>query len=397
MVDIISHKNPRLQILDATNSDDLAAKFLDVLRVENAFKRFRSYARGQFSEEDELSLEIVDGKQPLGEGKQVKSSGQEKYDLVVAGGTLTDRQYSHLVELVASSGVILKLASNVSEPLDGFVTASTTTATGEKLEMSTLLSDKKGELGSHGILIIEETAQESFNDALAQYLSREVGLVVERVLLQDLTASMITPKTLVISTIELTRPVLSTLTGEEMQYVKLVTDNALSLLWLTGGDNMEGTRPDFALMSGLSRALMLEQPSLQITMLDLDVVEPSLQTLQNISTVLRGSVESSSPDFEYVQRNGLLHISRMLPEEEMNRAFRDKQGQVPALIPLGEAMPARLTIGTVGQFDTLAFSREAPDFSPLKPGTVEIEVKSVGLNAKVRTRFSISSSSSPYP
>ncbi|PKX88903.1 type I polyketide synthase [Aspergillus novofumigatus IBT 16806] len=382
MVDIISHKNPRLQILDATNSDDLAAKFLDVLRVDNAFKRFRSYARGQFSEEGELSLEIVDGKQPLGEGKQVKPSGQEKYDLVIAGGTLTDRQYSHLVGLVASSGVILKLASNVSKPLDRFVTVSTTTATGEKLEMSTLPSDKKGELGSHGVLIIEETAQESFNDALAQYLSREVGLVVQRVLLQDLTASMITPKTLVISTIELTRPFLSTLTGEEMQYVKLVTDNALSLLWLTGGDNMEGTRPDFALMSGLSRALMLEQPSLQITMLDLDVVEPSLQTLQNVSTVLRGSVESSSPDFEYVQRNGLLHISRMLPEEEMNRAFRDKQGQVPALIPLGEAMPARLTIGTVGQFDTLAFSREAPDFSPLKPGTVEIEVKSVGLNAK---------------
>jgi hypothetical protein len=84
----------------------------------------------------------------------------------------------------------------------------------------------------------------------------------------------------------------------------------------------------------------------------------------------------------------------MLPEEEMNRGFRDKQGQAAALIPLGEAMPARLTIGTVGQFDTLAFSREAPDFSPLKPGTVEIEVKSVGLNAKVRTRLLISSS--PY-
>ena len=119
-------------------------------------------------------------------------------------------------------------------------------------------------------------------------------------------------------------------------------------------------------------------------MLDLDIVEPSSQTLQNISAVLSGSVESMSPDFEYTQRNGLLHISRMLPDEEMNQAFRDKQGQVLALTPLGETSPARLTIGTVGQFDTLAFSREAPDFSPLKPGTIEIEVKSVGLNAKVR-------------
>ncbi|KAJ5589352.1 hypothetical protein N7537_012030 [Penicillium hordei] len=382
MVDVISHKNPRLQILDLTNSDDLAAKFLDVLRAEMAFKRFRSYARGQFSEDDELTLEIVDGKQPLGEGKQVKSSGHEKYDLVIVGETTNNSQYLRSLELVASSGIVLKLNSNVSKSLDELVTVSATTATGEKLEMSTLPSDKKAELGSDSVLIVEETAQESFNDALAQYLSREIGLVVKRVLLQDLTASIITPKSLLISTIELTRPVLSTLTGEEMQYVKLITDNAHSLLWLTGGGNMEGTCPDFALMSGLSRALTLEQPSLQITMLDLDITEPSSQTLQNISAVLRESVESMSPDFEYTQRKGLLHISRMLPEEEMNRAFRDKQGQVLALTPVSEASPARLTIGTVGQFDTLSFSREEPDFSPLKPGTVEIEVKSVGLNAK---------------
>lgn len=387
MVDVISHKNPRLQILDLTNSDNLAARFLDVLRAEKTFKRFRSYARGQFSGNDELTLEIVDSKQPLGEGKQAKSSGHEKYDLVIVGETLTDSQYSHLLELLAPSGIVLKLNSNVSKSSDELVTVSATTATGEKLEMSTLPSDKQAELGSDSVLIVEETAQDSFNDALAQYLSREIGLVVERVLLQDLTASIITPKSLLISTIELSRPVLSTLTGEEMQFVKLITDNARSLLWLTGGGNMEGTCPNFALMSGLSRALILEQPSLQITMLDLDIVEPSSQTLQNISTVLRESVESMSPDFEYTQRKGLLHISRMLPDEEMNQAFRDKQGQVLALTTLGETSPARLTIGTVGQFDTLAFSREAPDFSPLKPGTIEIEVKSVGLNAKVRTAF----------
>ncbi|KUM55502.1 hypothetical protein ACN42_g11762 [Penicillium freii] len=247
----------------------------------------------------------------------------------------------------SSFGVVLKLNSNVPKSLDELVTISATSATGEKLEMSSLPSDKKVELGSGSVLIVEETAQESFNDALAQYLSTETGLVVKRVLLQDLTASIITPKSLLISTIELTRPVLSTLTGEEMQYVKLITDNAHSLLWLTGGGNMEGACPDFALMSGLSRALILEQPSLQITMLDLDIVEPSSQTLQNISAVLRESVKSMSPDFEYTQRKGLLHISRMLPEEEMNRAFRDKQGQVLALTPASETSPARLTIGTV--------------------------------------------------
>ncbi|KAJ5635342.1 polyketide synthase-nonribosomal peptide synthetase [Penicillium longicatenatum] len=381
MVDIISHKNPRVQILDVTNSDDLTERFLNTLRIDNAFKRFRSYSRGNFSPEGELSLEAVDGKQ-LGKGKLSKSNAQVRYDLIIVGDGLTDSQYGRLTELVASDGIILKMATCPSKALDGFTSICTDTTRGHTLEVSMPLADGKVQKSFDGILIVEEEEQDSFNEALAKHLSTELGQNVKRVLLHDLTKSMITAKSLVISTIELSRPVLSTLTGEEMQSVKCITDNALSLLWLTGGNNMEGSRPDFALMSGLSRALMLEQPSLQITMLDLDVATPTLQTLQNITIVLRQSAESTSPDAEYVQKNDLLHISRMVPEEDMNRSFRDRQGLVPSLTPLSEAKPARLTIGTVGQFDTLAFSRESPDLLDLKPGTVEIEVKSVGLNAK---------------
>jgi hypothetical protein len=382
MVDIISHKNPRVQILDVTNSDDLTERFLNTLRIDNAFKRFRSYSRGNFSPEGELSLEAVDGKQ-LGKGKLSKSNAQVRYDLIIVGDGLTDSQYGRLTELVASDGIILKMAAGPSKALDGFTSICTDTTMGHTLEVSMPLADSKVQKSFDGILIVEEAEQDSFNEALAKHLSTELGQNVKRVLLQNLTKSMITAKSLVISTIELSRPVLSSLTGEEMQSVKCITDNALSLLWLTGGNNMEGSRPDFALMSGLSRALMLEQPSLQITMLDLDIATPTLQTLQNITIVLRQSAESTSPDAEYVQKNDLLHISRMVPEEDMNRSFRDRQGLVPSLTPLSEAKPARLTIGTVGQFDTLAFSRESPDLLDLKPGTVEIEVKSVGLNAKV--------------
>jgi hypothetical protein len=128
---------------------------------------------------------------------------------------------------------------------------------------------------------------------------------------------------------------------------------------------------------------MLEQPSLHITILDLDDTLPTSQALNGIAAVLRQSVESAVPDCEYALKNGTLHISRMLPEETMNGTFREKQDEIPRLLPLKDASPARLSIGTVGQFDTLAFRQEAADESPLAPGTVEIEVKSVGLNAKV--------------
>ncbi|KAL2867458.1 type I polyketide synthase [Aspergillus lucknowensis] len=382
-VDILSHKNPRLRILDVTNSDELTAQCLDILRSENAFKRFKSYAKGYLAEEDDLVFEIFDSKQPLGEGKLIKSTGKEEYDLIIIGDSLNDTQRARLTQLLSSTGSVLQISSSAPAVSEKFSTISTATATGKTLEISSLYEDEMANTTSDGsIVIVEEPEQQSFNDSLAQHLSQVFRQGVKRVLLNELTAGMITSKSLVISTIELSRPVLSTLTGAEMEYIKRITDNALSLLWLTGGGNLDGTHPDFALMSGLSRALMLEQPSLKITMLDLDVVAPTSQTMQNIATVLRQSVESSRPDFEYVQKNGLLHISRMLPEEVMNRTFREKQGEIPKLVPLQQAQPARLTIGTVGQFDTLAFKQEAPDLSPLKPGTVEIEVKSVGLNAK---------------
>jgi hypothetical protein len=176
---------------------------------------------------------------------------------------------------------------------------------------------------------------------------------------------------------------MSTLTAEEMVKVKLMTDKALNLVWLTGGNNFEGERPDFALISGLSRALMLEQPSLKFFTLDLNSPEQTVDAIQTISTFLKQAHYSDTTDFEFLLHKDILHVSRMVPEEHMNRTFRQKQGEIPRLAPLKDAKPARLTIGTVGQFDTLAFKQERPDFSALAPGTVEIEVKSVGLNAKV--------------
>lgn len=383
IVDVISHKNPRLQILDVTNSVALTTRFQDVLRAENAFKRFKGYTRGQFDSEGNLLLEIVDGKQSLGEGKQSKATGKEKYGLVIGGDGLSHAQQAHLAGLAESFGAFLKMTSIPSEPLDGYTTVCTAAAPGKSIEItSSMHAGDKDKKISGNILIVEEAAQKSFNDVLAKQLSESFDQEVERVLLKDLTSSTIDSKSLVVCTIELTRPVLSTLTDSEMVSIKHITDHALSLLWLTGGSNIEGTRPDFALMSGLSRALMLEQPSLQIINLDLDVTTSTPTTVQNVAMVLRQSIESPAPDFEYVQKDELLHISRMLPEEDFNTTFRNKQGMVAAPTPLDEAKPARLTIGTVGQFDTLAFARETPDFSPLNPGTVEVEVKSVGLNAK---------------
>lgn len=202
--------------------------------------------------------------------------------------------------------------------------------------------------------------------------------------MEKVTPSTITAKATVISTIELETPLLSTMSNQEMSFVKTITDNASNLLWITGGGLLKGSRPDFALVNGLSRSMMLEQPSLKFFTLDIDNLTSKFEeSAQNVLSVLKQAIEDPVPDFELMQHDGALHVSRFVPEETMNRTFRQKQGSETVSMPLKEAKPCKLSIESVGQFDSIYFTRQVPDKDTLKPGFVEVDVKSVGLNAKV--------------
>lgn len=358
----------------------LTRKFLDILRVDTVFKRFKSYARGHFSEEKELVIEAADTLQALDEPKRVKGTGQ--YNALVVPTGFDDHDFVTFSELLAPGGTILYQTSKSDLQIDGFSTISAQTTTGNTVAVSTLRSTEAPKVKTRDILVVEEEYQSSFNDVLIRNLSKTLGQAVERVSLHSLTEATIKPKSTVISTIELTRPVMSTLTAEEMVKIKHVTDKALNLIWLTGGNTFEGERPDYSLINGLSRALMLEQPSLKFYTLDLDSPKQSMDAMETLNTFLKQTHQEKTADFEHVLFKEVLHTSRMVPEENMNRTFRNKQGEIASPMPLKDAKPARLTIGTVGQFDTIAFKQEVPDLSALAPGYIEVELKSVGLNAK---------------
>lgn len=88
------------------------------------------------------------------------------------------------------------------------------------------------------------------------------------------------------------------------------------------------------------------------------------------------------PESETVQKRGIAHISRFVPEEAMNTTFRQKLGDRATLKPLGQTKSSRLTIKSLGQFETLAFKRNAPGLTNVKADFVEVDVKFIGLNAK---------------
>lgn len=401
LIDLFSHKDPRVRILEVGQPDLQVTKLLlSVLEADSAFRRFGSYSRGYLSDQDELMVEDVASAESLSEQlEKAKASNDRTFDLVIAtatsGAEYCINRLGSTKKLVAPGGAILGLLPTEvpvkSEDPELQLTDLPLEGSPLKFILGRLSQQVQKKPKQRDIMLVEREGGKAFNDFLASALVKKFGQDIKRISLNKLLPEMVTPKATVISTVELNKPILSTLTDSESISVKVMTDNATNLIWLTGGDNMNGGNPDMSLVSGLSRALMLEQPSLRFFTLDIEKPEVNLDlSVQNVLTLVEEAHSIEVPDFETVQHEGLLHISRFVPEEAMNATFRQKQNDEVISQPLGQSKPSCLTIQSIGQFDTLAFTKTVAVSGELKADHVEVEIKSVGLNAKVSLGVSVS-------
>ena len=217
---------------------------------------------------------------------------------------------------------------------------------------------------------------------LQKILREYVGSVVNIVGLSQVSRATIPDRSFVISTLEQQQPLLRSIDEREMVQLKSITDRVARIVWVVNGHFVDGENPDFAPVLGLSRALMLEQPSLQFAVLDIDDHSASPDTLQSVVSVLDRLIHEAEPDFEFAQRDGVLHTSRWEPDERLNETFRFKQNKETIDLPLATAGRCELGIKDPGQMDSIHFmQKEYP--TTLHPDHVEISVRSVGMNAKV--------------
>lgn len=219
------------------------------------------------------------------------------------------------------------------------------------------------------------------------HFSRYVGIQnVKTLSLEDISKIELSAKTIVISLLEVEIPLLATMTPQEMDLVKRVTDNSIDLIWLTGASYVDGSAPNLTLASGLSRALMLEQPSLRFVVLD--VGSPKTMSPSDRSSVC-GSIEGAlfandvPEDKEFVLKDQLLHVSRFVPDHGLNSHFSQRRNHKPLEMTLEAASPARLAIKKVGIMDTIYFQQESEVEDKIPDDLVDIDVKAVILNAKV--------------
>ncbi len=177
-------------------------------------------------------------------------------------------------------------------------------------------------------------------------------------------------------------------TEEEFESVKLLSENASVLLWITGGELFKGHRPKFSLILGLARSLMLERPSLSMPVLDIDDINNSLDvSTTNVIYVLRQAMQNSKPEFEFRQKDGNLYISRFVPDISMNKRFSQTQNAESVPTTVREAGHCELALKDTGQIDSIYFEQKPKINVDLEPHSVEVRVKAVGLNAKVRVHL----------
>ena len=175
------------------------------------------------------------------------------------------------------------------------------------------------------------------------------------------------------------------MSAEEMSNIRHITNNAKLLLWITCPDLLHGGNPDLLLVNGFSRAVMAEQPALRFCTLCLDSTTQIKPTVSNIKKVCLQILDSDKKDLEFVQKDGLLHTSRWLRERTLSERFEAKHEAEVVRLSLEDLCHGHLSIKSAGQLDTIHFVQDSSTEYLLQPGEVEVQVKSVGLNAKVLT------------
>ncbi|KAK0510417.1 hypothetical protein JMJ35_006849 [Cladonia borealis] len=392
-LELMAHKHPALRVSETGNeNDEISGKFLDCLHFNTAFKRCKTYARSTIV--DDIAVTSRHIKLPVLEqykfGKST-STKQGSFDLLIVctSKILVNLHLEKIREVLSAGGGILGhfSSSQISElTCQGFVVTSLTGQDAKPLCIArkNVLSASgtgKSKSKSSNFVIVERNTQHPLNTLLVANLSQKLGQRIERIHFDDLARDRLVPGSTVVATVELERPFFSTMTNEELASVKVITDSAKHVIWITGGGQLAGIHPDFAVVSGLSRAIMLEQPALKFATFDVDDSQTGLdRTISNCMYVVDQILSENTLDFEFVQSQGTLHISRFTPEKALNSAFRQKQGFETIQLPLEDALPCQLAFEKPGEVDTAYFKRVETDEQELRVGDVEVSVRSIDLN-----------------
>lgn len=252
--------------------------------------------------------------------------------------------------------------------------------------------DEESTTPSKAIIVLSEPA-----DSLAPELSQELanaGFTVQQKSLAEI--GNIEPEELsgtkCVFAVELNDTLFSRISAEEFEAVKRTILTAHSTVWLTrGGASLDCKNPSLSMFTGLARSIRGEVPGVKLMTIDLDPESSSSASVSDILRSVKLQDQESNNEHEFVERNGGLFISRIMPDERLSKilssAVQDSQVAVdeekPTPQPLKQnGRPLLMELKKTGDLESFVF-RDDTEFladAALGEDDVEIEVKALGLD-----------------
>lgn len=189
--------------------------------------------------------------------------------------------------------------------------------------------------------------------------------------------------TVVLIVDELSHHVLKHANEDQWEAIKTLVASGNPLLWVTKGSQHPVTDPDNALVHGLFRVARQEDQRLNLTTLDVQS-STSRATEWAVDRVLQLLVQDTPFETQYMERDGILHIQRLIPDARVNDFKRaEVEGFEPVVKPFyGNEAQVQLRTERVGTLQSLTWCETDIGELPLDPDFVEVEVKAGGVNFK---------------
>ena len=190
---------------------------------------------------------------------------------------------------------------------------------------------------------------------------------------------------------DLSSPLLPTIQEEQWEGLKQLTTLGSRILWVTEGSQIDIRFPGKAMIHGLSRTIRAEDPSVSLTTLDVENASGPNTALAIIEILkhLQEPRANTHLDDEYVERNGVILVSRIQPDHLINQAEKEDSTKRDLQIASFHESKTTIRLGCerLGTIDSLCYVEVDSEELPLGEGCVEVELKAAGLNFKVRRKY----------
>lgn len=199
------------------------------------------------------------------------------------------------------------------------------------------------------------------------------------------------PQSTILILDELSTPLLTEINSKQWESLRKLISTGNNLLWVTKGSQHEVTEPNNALVHGLFRTIRMEDPNAKLTTLDVQS-STSTTTAFSIDLVLRSLRKSPSKqfgEFEFAERNGILHVHRLLPDVPINKFRADeREGPEPTVRYLHAAeATVMLRAERKSTLNSLQFCETTTSEVAVESNRIEVEIVAAGANFKVSQRY----------